>query len=381
MHVALPTCTIDYDDTGGPGPVLVFLTGLLVGRSMWRNVVTELRANHRCVAMEVPLGAHSRPMPPGTDVSGTGLARLVAAFLERLELWDVTLVGSDWGGAQLVVAEGLDERVGGLVLLPQEAFDNYPPGLPGRLAYLSAKVPGGLTAALQPLRLRAARRAPTNFGWMSKRPVPDDVMDGWLRPALTSAAVRRDVGGYLRATRRGELRPRGRAAAPVRPAGAGRVGAGGPGDAPRARPPPRGMLSARAACRDRRQLHPRRRGQAGRLRRRPPRVRRRRRVLTCAPVGSRSLRSAPTGRRPLRRTAGPGCGSAPVSRRVGIAARRARPRPAAARRSRRRPSAGTLDDVPEAGVTGTSCHQGQGGDLTDGSSMVSLVRMVPTGPG
>lgn len=194
---------IDYTDTGGSGPTLVFLNGLFIGASMWRNVIAKLANRYRCLALEMPLGAHRRPLPAGADRSGVGLARLVADLLDRLDLRDVTLVGSDWGGAQLVVTEGLDERVGRLVLLPQEAFDNFPPGLPGRLAYLAAKVPGGLNAGLQPLRLRALRRAPTSFGWMTKRAVPDDVMDAWLRPALTRPEIRRDVCGYLRATRKG----------------------------------------------------------------------------------------------------------------------------------------------------------------------------------
>jgi pimeloyl-ACP methyl ester carboxylesterase len=143
-------------------------------------------------------------MRAGADLSGPGLVQLVAEFLERLDLHDVTLVGSDWGGAQLLVAEGLDERVGRLVLLSQEAFDNFPPGLPGRSIYISSKLPGGLNAAVQPLRWRPMRRLPMTFGRMSKRPVPHEVMDEWLRPALTRGEIRRDVLAYLRATRKGE---------------------------------------------------------------------------------------------------------------------------------------------------------------------------------
>ena len=115
-----------------------------------------------------------------------------------------TLVGCDWGGAQLIAAYGLDERLTRLILLPQEAFDNFPPGLPGRLLYLSSKVPGMTLLALQPLRVRSLRRSPVNFGLMSKRTVPRDIMDGWLAPALCSSDVRRDLLKYLRTTRRNE---------------------------------------------------------------------------------------------------------------------------------------------------------------------------------
>lgn len=195
---------VEYADTGGAGPVIVLLNGLFIGGSMWRHVVGKLRAGCRCVVLELPLGAHRRPMRPGADLSGRGLARLVAEFLRHLDLHDVTLVGGDWGGAQLLVADGIDERVGRLVLLSQEAFDNFPPGLPGRTVYVASKLPGGLNASLQPLRWRPLRRLPMTFGWMSKRPVPDEIMDEWLRPALTRRDIRRDVRAYLRATGDGE---------------------------------------------------------------------------------------------------------------------------------------------------------------------------------
>jgi hypothetical protein len=39
-------------------------------------------------------------MRPEADLSLLGQVRLVAEFLECLDLRDVTLVGNDWGGAQ-----------------------------------------------------------------------------------------------------------------------------------------------------------------------------------------------------------------------------------------------------------------------------------------
>jgi hypothetical protein len=56
--------------------------------------------------------------------------------------------------------------------------------------WLAAKVPGGLNAMVQPLRLRPLRRLPFAFGWMSKRPVPDEVMDEWLRPRRAAGSSR-----------------------------------------------------------------------------------------------------------------------------------------------------------------------------------------------
>jgi pimeloyl-ACP methyl ester carboxylesterase len=195
---------IEYEDTGGSGPIVVLLHGLAMDGSLWRHVVRELRDDHRCVVPTLPLGGHRRPMRVDADLSLRGQGRLLAEFLERLDVRNIALVGNDWGLAQVLAAER-NERIGRLVLTSQEAFDNYPPGLPGRMVTFAAKLPGGLNAAVQPLRLRALRRLPITFGWMSKRPVPDEVMDAWLRPLLTQRAIRRDLTKYLRAIDKGDF--------------------------------------------------------------------------------------------------------------------------------------------------------------------------------
>jgi pimeloyl-ACP methyl ester carboxylesterase len=196
QEIELSGGTVEYEDTGGDGPVLVFLHGVAMDGSLWRNVVAELRSDHRCVVPTIPLGAHRRPMRPDADLSILAMVRLVAEFLEKLDLRRVTLVGNDWGGAQLLVSEGLDERVGRLVLASCEAFENYPPGIPGRALAQAARIPGGLYLAFQSLRLRSLRRLPTTWGWMSKNPVPDQVMDEWFRPLQTQREVRRDLRKY-----------------------------------------------------------------------------------------------------------------------------------------------------------------------------------------
>ncbi len=203
-EVELASGTIDYEDTGGNGPIVVLLHGVAMDGSLWRHVVADLRRDYRCVVPTLPLGGHCRPMRPEADLSLRGLGRLLAEFLERLDLRDVTLVGNDWGGAQLLVAEG-NERVGRVVLTSCEAFDNFPPGLPGRMLWLAAKLPGGLAALAQPMRLRPLRRLPIAFGWMSKRPIPHEVMDGWLRPLLTQREIRRDLIKYLRTSETSEF--------------------------------------------------------------------------------------------------------------------------------------------------------------------------------
>lgn len=197
-QVELTAGTIEYEEAGPPdAPVVVLLHGVAMDATVWRHVVAHLATDHRCILPTLPLGAHRLPMKPDAELTILALVRLVAELLEALDLRDVTLVGNDWGGAQLLVSEGLDERVGRLALVACEAFENYPPGLPGRNLALAGRVPGGLTALIKPLRIRALRRLPVALGWMSKRPVPDAVVDGWLEPAMRQAAVRRDLRKYV----------------------------------------------------------------------------------------------------------------------------------------------------------------------------------------
>jgi pimeloyl-ACP methyl ester carboxylesterase len=142
--------------------------------SLWEAVIAVLAIDHRCVAPTLPLGAHRRAVRPDADLSLRGQARLVIELLERLGLDGVTLVGNDTGGAiaQLVTCEEAP-RVARIVLASCEAFDNYPPGLPGKTLALTGKLlPALFGLFMQQMRLRALRRLPLAWGWMTKRGEP-----------------------------------------------------------------------------------------------------------------------------------------------------------------------------------------------------------------
>src|SRR5438105_14894277 len=80
--IELTAGAIDYEDTGGDGPVVVLLHGLAMDGSLWRDVVADLRADHRCVVPTLPFGSHRHPMKPDADLSLRGHARLVGELLE-----------------------------------------------------------------------------------------------------------------------------------------------------------------------------------------------------------------------------------------------------------------------------------------------------------
>ena len=206
MHTVLELTAgpVEVEDTGGDGPVVVLLHGVLMDHRQWSGVVEQLRTAYRCVLPTLPLGAHRRPMHQGADLSLRGQARLVSEVLERLDLRDVTLCFNDWAAPQLIIAAGHTDRVAAMVLVSCETAGNYPPGLPGRTLALLGRTPGGLTVALHALRLRWTRRLPTTFGRMARHGVPDDLVDAWIAPALASRGVRRDLAAYVRSTRQGK---------------------------------------------------------------------------------------------------------------------------------------------------------------------------------
>jgi pimeloyl-ACP methyl ester carboxylesterase len=138
-------------------------------------------------------------MHADADLSLPGIARLVAEFLDRLDLHDVTLVGNDTGGAliQLLIGDGA-ARVGRVVLVSCEAFDNFPPGLTGKTVALTGKLsPRVFGLFMQQMRLRAVRRLPIAFGWLTIR--GDSATARWMRPVLKQPEIRRDAVRMLRA--------------------------------------------------------------------------------------------------------------------------------------------------------------------------------------
>ncbi|MEV0012930.1 alpha/beta hydrolase [Streptomyces sp. NPDC051840] len=193
-RIELSSGSIDYQDTGGEGPVLVFGHGAPMNETQWRKVV-PLLDGYRCVLPTLPLGGHRQPMNPDADLTQRGVARLLGEFIERLGLDQVTLVLNDWGGGQFLVSEGRDQRIARLALVACEAFDNFPPG-PAKAAAQVCRIPGGVRLLTRLMRVPAVRRARGGYGGMSLRGIPDEIMDDWFAPATRSKAIRRDFAKF-----------------------------------------------------------------------------------------------------------------------------------------------------------------------------------------
>jgi pimeloyl-ACP methyl ester carboxylesterase len=193
----LPQGTIRYRELGSGEPI-VLVHGLLTNGELWREVAPRLAESFRVIVPDWPLGSHKLPMLPGTDLTPPALAKIIADFLTELDLRDVTLVGNDTGGAlSQLVAVHHPERIGRLVLTPCDAYENFLPPMFRPLEVL-ARIPGAVFLVAQSLRPRAARKLPLAYGWLTKRPIPDDLSDAWMAPVLSNSGVRRDVAAILR---------------------------------------------------------------------------------------------------------------------------------------------------------------------------------------
>jgi pimeloyl-ACP methyl ester carboxylesterase len=196
-EVTLPAGRIRYHQRG-QGPPVLFVHGLLVNADLWRAVVPPVaQAGYRCIAPDWPLGAHQLPVPDA-DLSPPSMAALLAAFLERLDLADVTVVANDTGGAitQLLMTQH-PERLGGVVLTPSDSLERFFPPVFAPLPVL-ARIPGSMWLLAQLLRVRALQRLPFTFGWVAKRPIPPEIVDSYLLPSRRDAAVRQDLRRFLR---------------------------------------------------------------------------------------------------------------------------------------------------------------------------------------
>ena len=190
---------IEYREEGDPdGAPVVLLHGLLMNDALWNATLPYLPSGFRYLLPVLPMGGHRIPMREDADLTMAGMVGIVADFLDALDLVDVALVVTDWGGALFLTDIGRDKRVGRLVICPCEAFDNFPPGFPGKVAALATRSDANLRLTLWMLRHGRLRGLRPVFGMMAKSTVPQDIVDDWLEHTMTDRRLRRDLAKYCR---------------------------------------------------------------------------------------------------------------------------------------------------------------------------------------
>ena len=189
-EIQLSAGKIRYREAGEGKPV-VFVHGFLVDGRLWDGVVDRLSDSCRCLAPDWPIGAQQVAMNPDADLTPPGIARLIADFLDVLELEDVTIVGNDSGGAisQVLVANH-PRRIGRLVLTNCDTHENFPPGIFKAMPPL-ATLPGGMFVLSAPFRIPFVARQ--TFAPFARTKIPNDLVASWMRPATEDSGVMHDA--------------------------------------------------------------------------------------------------------------------------------------------------------------------------------------------
>ncbi|MGZ5363505.1 MAG: alpha/beta fold hydrolase [Mycobacterium sp.] len=191
--------TIEYRQEGDQdGPPVVLLHGLLMNDTQWDLALPHLPTGFRYLLPVLPIGGHRIPMRDDADLTMPGMVEVAADFLDALDLTDVTLVVTDWGGPLLLTDVGRDKRVARLVICPSEAFDNFPPGFPGKVTWVGTRTTGTVKMAMQQLRVGWLRERFFLFGMMAAKPIPQDIVEAWTDPGLADVRIRRDLLKYAR---------------------------------------------------------------------------------------------------------------------------------------------------------------------------------------
>lgn len=106
----------------GHGPVLLMVHGNPTWSFYYRHLISDLRADYRCVAIDhLGCGFSDKPQDGGYRIAdhAANLLRLI----EELNLEDITLVAHDWGGAiGFLTAVGAPERFTRFIVFNSSVF-------------------------------------------------------------------------------------------------------------------------------------------------------------------------------------------------------------------------------------------------------------------
>ncbi len=198
--IDLPHGTVRYRATGPENaaiPPVVFVHGFLVSSTLWSKTADALAvAGVRSYAADWPLGSHTIALGADADQSPRGIARQVIAFMQALELEDVTLVGNDTGGAICQFLLDIDaSRVGRVVLTNCDAFTNFPPA-PFDQLFRAFHSPRAIRALIAPMRAATVRHSPAGFGLLVTQPLDADQTRAWVEPCLSDQRIRQDTARF-----------------------------------------------------------------------------------------------------------------------------------------------------------------------------------------
>ncbi len=164
----------------GDGDVVLMLHGNPSWSFLYRDLIGELKRDHRAVAPDhIGCGRSDKPGDGAYDYTLASRVSDLSRLVEELEVRDITLVVHDWGGMiGMAWATRHADRVARVVVLNTAAFP-LPPGkrFPGALALARAPGLGALLVRGANAFSRAAVRR-----CVTRKPMRAEVAAGYLEP-------------------------------------------------------------------------------------------------------------------------------------------------------------------------------------------------------
>jgi pimeloyl-ACP methyl ester carboxylesterase len=194
-YVRIKGNTIHYVKAG-QGPPIVLVHGFGAWSFTWRKNIKPLSKHFTVYAIDL-LGFGLSDKPKDGPYSVEAQASLVAAFMRKMGLKDVTLIGNSLGGEiALLTASRYPDTVSSLVLIDSTGYRRTPD--------IPAWAPRPLLrAGLKVLLVNRLRVINTlRLAYYNKRLISGDVVDGYYLPvrthgvteALTAMAAQLKIG-------------------------------------------------------------------------------------------------------------------------------------------------------------------------------------------
>lgn len=123
-HVMVSDSFIHYIDEGS-GPPILLIHGVPVSSFVYRHLVSDLRADFRCIAPDLP-GFGLSQAAPAFGYRAKDHEDVLSGLVEKLDLRNLLVMGHDWGGPlALRLAIRHRDRVNGIVLGNTWAWPNH----------------------------------------------------------------------------------------------------------------------------------------------------------------------------------------------------------------------------------------------------------------
>jgi len=169
----------------GAGPVALFIHGFPVNGFAWRDVLDDLAPARRCIALDL-MGLGYTEIKPEQDLGFDQQAAMIAAFMDRLGLSQVDLVGNDSGASiSQVFAARYPSRLRSLTITNCEVHDLWPNAML-KAAFDQFADPSIVIGMKTMLDAPAVARQAFASVYENAERIPDEAFKTYFEPLLSS---------------------------------------------------------------------------------------------------------------------------------------------------------------------------------------------------